>query len=169
MCRCPKLPIPRSQSIGGSETTDRKEMQSPTRCGSTPPALTHSIQLANNHRTFAVVLKSQAGRENLPTHQTMHFNRPRDNTCNPPFQWYVCEANGFTGCCSDNTVCDLDTCPVANRPGNAVTASDLESPLTGNGVTPNNIGRIHHPLDSYEPNSKAPCVHIWPADHTRHL
>ena len=49
----------------------------------------------------------------------MHFNRPRDNTCNPPFQWYVCEANGFKGCCSDTAVCDLDTCPIANRPGNA--------------------------------------------------
>ncbi|CAF9908608.1 MAG: hypothetical protein HETSPECPRED_008130 [Heterodermia speciosa] len=72
----------------------------------------------------------------------MHFH-PRDNTCDPPYQWFVCEANGFRGCCSDTRVCDLDTCPSASLPGNAGPSSSITSTASGststeNGANPTN-------------------------------
>ena len=45
----------------------------------------------------------------------------RSTECTAPFQYYKCAMNGFSGCCSNTQVCDLDDCPEDSRPPSATT------------------------------------------------
>lgn len=62
----------------------------------------------------------------------MHRILPRAGSCEAPYQWYVCNLNGFKGCCSDTTVCDSkdSTCPVESMPSDERPSQLTDTPST---------------------------------------
>lgn len=63
----------------------------------------------------------------------MHHVLPRDGSCEAPYQWYVCDLNGFRGCCSDTSVCDSkeSTCPIESLPPDERPSQSTDIQFTG--------------------------------------
>ncbi|CZR65870.1 uncharacterized protein PAC_15770 [Phialocephala subalpina] len=67
----------------------------------------------------------------------MRINVLRSQTdCPKGKQWYTCQSNGFTGCCSNVNVCDLSTCPDVPS---STSASQLQTTTLTVSATPSAI------------------------------
>lgn len=76
----------------------------------------------------------------------MHNVLPRDGSCEAPYQWYVCDLNGFRGCCSDTSVCDSkQSCPIENLPPDERPTVSTDNQFTGTDDYETDEGMLHGP------------------------